>query len=53
MPSDAKIRSISLLVYLAVLVVVQATIIDTGLTPNSNAIWLYSGLASLLLGSRL
>ncbi|MBK6718945.1 MAG: ATP-binding protein [Sphingomonadales bacterium] len=35
------------------MVLVQATIIDTGLTPNSNAIWLYSGIASLLLGSRL
>lgn len=53
MPSDAKIRSFSLLVYLAIIVIVQATIIDTGLKPNSNAIWLYSGVASLLLGSRL
>jgi uncharacterized protein len=53
MPSDAKIRSFSLLVYLAIMVFVQATIIDTGLKPNSNAIWLYSGVASLLLGSRL
>ncbi len=53
MPSDAKIRVFSLLVYLAIMVVVQATIIDTGLEPNSNAIWLYSGIASLLLGSRL
>lgn len=53
MPSDAKIRSVSLLIYLAAMVVVQATIVDTGLRPNSNAIWLYSGIASLLLGSRL
>lgn len=53
MPSDAKIRSFSLLIYLAAMVLVQAAIIDTGLTPNSNAIWLYSGIASLLLGSRL
>lgn len=53
MPSDAKIRSFSLLIYLAIMVVIQATIIDTGLQPNSNAIWLYSGIASLLLGSRL
>jgi len=53
MPSDAKIRSFSLLIYLAIMVFVQATMIDTGLTPNSNAIWLYSGIASLLLGSRL
>ncbi len=35
------------------MVAVQATFIDTGLTPNSNAIWLYSGVASLLMGSRL
>lgn len=53
MPSEAKIRSFSLLVYLAVMVIVQASVIDSGLTPNSNAIWLYSGVASLLLGSRL
>ncbi len=53
MPSDAKIRSFSLLAYLAIMVIVQGTIIDTGLEPNSNAIWLYSGVASLLLGSRL
>lgn len=53
MPSDAKIRSYSLLIYLAAMVIVQVTMIDTGLRPNSNAIWLYSGIASLLLGSRL
>jgi hypothetical protein len=53
MPSDAKIRSFSLLFYLVVLVIIQATIIESGLKPNSNAIWLYSGVASLLLGSRL
>ncbi len=42
-----------MLAYLAIMVVVQANFIDTGLRPNSNAIWLYSGVASLLLGSRL
>lgn len=53
MLSDAKIRSFSLVIYLVLMVTVQAAFIDTGLTPNSNAIWLYSGVASLLLGSRL
>jgi hypothetical protein len=53
MPSEAKIRSIALVIYLMALVVVQYALIDTKLAPNENAIWLYSGIASLLLGSRL
>lgn len=53
MPSEAKIRSVALVIYLAVLTVVQFAVVDTRLSPNENAIWFYSGIASLLLGSRL
>ena len=53
MLSEAKIRSVSLVFYLAALVSVQLCFVDTGLAPNENSIWLYSGIASLLLGSRL
>ena len=53
MLSEAKIRSVSLVAYLAALVSVQLCFVDTGLAPNENSIWLYSGIASLLLGSRL
>lgn len=51
--SEAKLRTISLVIYLIALVAVQVFVIDTGLAPNENAIWLYSGIASLLLGSRI
>lgn len=53
MPSDAKIRSISLLIYLIAMIAIQWIFIDAGLTPSIKTIWLYSGIASLLLGSRL
>lgn len=53
MLSEAKLRAISMVIYLAALVAVQVLIIDTGLAPNEKAIWLYSGIASLLLGSRI
>ncbi|HEX8225969.1 MAG TPA: DUF87 domain-containing protein [Allosphingosinicella sp.] len=53
MLSEAKLRAVSLVIYFAALVAVQLFVIDTGLAPNENAIWLYSGLASLLLGSRI
>lgn len=48
-----KTRLLSLLGYAVALLVIQATIIRTGLVPNENSIWLYNGLASLLFGSRL
>jgi hypothetical protein len=51
--SEAKLRAISLVVYLAALVVVQVLFVRSGLAPNEDSIWLYSGIASLLLGSRL
>ncbi len=53
MPSEAKIRSVALVIYIAALIVVQFGVVDTRLSPNENAIWFYSGIASLLLGSRL
>ncbi|WP_423605683.1 ATP-binding protein [Sphingomonas sp. MS122] len=53
MLSEAKLRAISLIIYLAAMVAVQAFVVDTGVSPNENAIWLYSGIASLLLGSRI
>ncbi|WP_170162562.1 ATP-binding protein [Methylocystis hirsuta] len=46
-------RVISLAVYAIVLALVQWLVVATGFTPNENAIWLYSGFASLLFGSRL
>lgn len=53
MISEAKIRAIALILYIVALLVVQGLIVDSGLTPNENAIWLYGGIASLLFGSRI
>lgn len=49
----ARYRVASLLIYTALLALVQVRVVSTGFTPNENAIWLYSGFASLLFGSRL
>lgn len=46
-------RVIGLIFYAVCLVIIQKTVVVTGFTPNENAIWLYSGFASLLFGSRL
>ncbi|RIK84901.1 MAG: hypothetical protein DCC69_11210 [Hyphomicrobiales bacterium] len=46
-------RVASLMIYAALLAAVQYWVVSTGFTPNENAIWLYSGFASLLFGSRL
>jgi uncharacterized protein len=46
-------RVVSLVVYSLLLGLVQWKVIATGFTPNENAIWLYSGFASLLFGGRL
>lgn len=51
MISEAQIRAVALILYIAVLVAVQSLFIDSGLKPNENAIWLYGGIASLLFGS--
>lgn len=51
--SDSKIRIGALAVYFVVLALVQWKVIDSGLAPNENSVWFYSGLASLLFGSRL
>lgn len=53
MISDAKVRAIALVFYIAVLLCVQGLFVDSGLRPNENAIWLYGGIASLLFGSRI
>jgi len=50
---EAKVRAVALLLYIVVLLLVQAFFVDTGLKPNENAIWLYGGIASLLFGSRI
>jgi len=50
---QTKNRVISLVVYALLLFVIQWKVVATGLTPNENAIWAYSGFASLLFGSRL
>ena len=46
-------RVISLIIYAVLLAFIQYKVVSSGLTPNENAIWLYSGFASLLFGSRL
>lgn len=51
--TEAKTRSLALILYVCVLLLVQWKVIDTGLYPNENAIWLYGGIASLLFGSRI
>lgn len=48
-----KIRIGALVAYFALLTAVQWWWIDTGLIPNENTVWFYSGLASLLFGSQL
>lgn len=53
MTSRPKHRVISLVIYAILLAAIQHLLIDTGFTPNENAIWLYNGVASLLFGSRL
>lgn len=53
MISDAKVRAIALVFYIAVLLIVQGLFVESGLRPNENAIWLYGGIASLLFGSRI
>ncbi|MFY0734015.1 ATP-binding protein [Aurantimonas sp. NFXS3] len=50
---EAKIRAAALVIYIAGLLIVQGVIVDTGLWPNENAVWLYGGVASLLFGSRI
>ena len=45
-------RVLSLAVYAAILAAVQYFVVSSGFTPNERAIWLYSGFASLLFGSR-
>lgn len=46
-------RVIGLVVYSLLLGVIQWKVAATGFTPNENAIWIYSGFASLLFGSKL
>ena len=46
-------RVTSLAVYAIMLALVQGQVVVSGFTPNENAIWFYSGFASLLFGSRL
>jgi len=46
-------RVSGLVVYALTLAAIQYYVVSTGFTPNENAIWLYSGFASLLFGSRL
>lgn len=51
--SDARVRAVLLVVYLTVLFTVQAHFVSTGLTLDNKALWLVSGIISLLFGSRL
>ncbi|MFA9201279.1 MAG: ATP-binding protein [Cypionkella sp.] len=51
--TDAKVRSVALIVYIVALLIVQAQFVRTGLFPDEHSIWLYGGIASLLFGSRI
>lgn len=51
--SEAKVRAVALLIYVIILMIVQGLLVDSGLRPNENAIWLYGGIANLLFGSRI
>lgn len=53
MRSEPKVRAFALALYLIALVAIQYWCVGSQLMPNENAIWLYSGIASLLFGSRL
>ncbi|MDT3684037.1 MAG: DUF87 domain-containing protein [Pseudorhodoplanes sp.] len=46
-------RVAGLAIYAAVLGIIQYFVVVSGFTPNENSIWLLSGFASLLFGSRL
>jgi hypothetical protein len=53
MQSNPKLRIVSILLYAGMLAALQAYVVKTGLLPNENSVWLFSGLAGLLFGSRL
>src|SRR5688572_17902688 len=48
-----KARIFAMLLYAGLLVALQAYLVEGGLTPDHRSIWLYTGVASLLFGSRL
>ena len=50
---QTRSRVIGLVIYALLLLLIQWKVVDSGLTPNENSIWLYSGFASLLFGSRI
>ena len=51
--NQTRNRVIGLIIYALILALIQHNVVSSGLMPNENAIWLYSGFASLLFGSRL
>ncbi len=53
MQSSPKLRIVAIAIYAAALCALQLLIVESGLAPNQNSIWLYNGLAGLLFGSRL
>ena len=53
MQSNPKLRIVSILLYAVMLAALQYYVVRTGLLPNENSIWLLSGIAGLLFGSRL
>jgi len=50
---QSRNRVVGLVIYAMLLIGIQHNLVISGLTPNENAIWMYSGFASLLFGSRL
>jgi len=53
MQPNPKLRIVSILLYAATLAALQFYVVKTGLLPNENSVWLLSGVAGLLFGSRL
>jgi hypothetical protein len=53
MTSDTRIRAVLLVVYLVMLVAVQAQFVSAEFVLDNKAMWLVSGTISLLFGSRL
>lgn len=53
MLSNPKLRIVSIILYAVALSALQYYVVSTGFLPNEDSIWLLSGIAGLLFGTRL
>jgi hypothetical protein len=53
MQENPKLRIVAIILYAAALSALQYYVVKTGFLPNENSIWLLSGIAGLLFGTRL